>query len=158
MQIEDAQAYAEEMGLYFEWRGIGRSAGKILGWLLICDPPEQSMDDICDGLGLAKSTVSPALRFLIGSRMIEKISLPGIRRDYYRMTPNFWITVMHASMEEFTRMLTIAEKGLALLEDEPPARRAQMEQMRDFYAFIMREMPALMERWQEEANTKYGTD
>jgi len=39
--------FIEDIGLFFEQLGLPRMAGRILGVLLISDPPAQSIDDIC---------------------------------------------------------------------------------------------------------------
>ena len=46
MSIPDEQLllYVEDFGLYFEQFGLARTAGRMLGWLLVCDPPHQTMD------------------------------------------------------------------------------------------------------------------
>jgi len=51
--------FIEDIGLYFERLGLPRMAGRILGVLLISDPPAQSITDI--GLNLIASTSSNSL-------------------------------------------------------------------------------------------------
>jgi len=39
--------FIEDISLYFEQMGLSRMAGRIVGVLLISNPPEQSMTDLC---------------------------------------------------------------------------------------------------------------
>lgn len=139
--------FAEELGQYFESRGLGRTSGKILAWLMVCEPAEQSMDDIAGGLGLAKSTLSPELRLLTTSRMIEKLRLPGQRRDFYRMTPGFWSASIESALDEFVWMRTIARHGLDLLEGQPAERQVHLREMFEMYDFLAERMPGLIAEW-----------
>jgi hypothetical protein len=40
--------WIEDISLYFEQMGLTRMAGRVLGVLLISDPPEQSINDLCE--------------------------------------------------------------------------------------------------------------
>lgn len=143
--------YAEEVALHFEQGGLSRTAGRIFGWLLICDPPRQTMDDVADGLQVSKSSVSTATRLLIQVGLIQRLSLPGERRDYYRVAEGVWRTIMREREAQITSIRRLAEKGLELLADEPAERRKRLREMRDFYAFFEKELPALLDRWEAES-------
>ncbi|TES89068.1 MAG: MarR family transcriptional regulator, partial [Dehalococcoidia bacterium] len=53
LQAEEKQ-FAEEVGIVFEQTGIPRMAGRILGWLLISDPPHQSTEQLTKALLASK--------------------------------------------------------------------------------------------------------
>ncbi|HUM37248.1 MAG TPA: MarR family transcriptional regulator, partial [Anaerolineae bacterium] len=56
--------FIEDISLYFEQMGIPRMAGRILGVLLISNPPEQSIMDLCETLQASKSAISTSTRLL----------------------------------------------------------------------------------------------
>ena len=89
MNNEQAQGeernFVEEVGLFFEQTGMPRMAGRILGWLLISDPPHQSTDELAGGLIASKGSISTNTRLLIQIGLIERLSLPGVRHDYFRI-------------------------------------------------------------------------
>ena len=142
--------FTEDFALAMELQGLPRMAGRILGWLLICDPPDQSMPEIVDALGASKSSVSTMTRQLIHFGMVERFSRPGERHDRYRATPGYWLRQLEGATREFAAYRTIAEQGLALLEDAPAAARANLRDMRDVSIFLEREFPALLQRWEDE--------
>ncbi|HEX7974611.1 MAG TPA: MarR family transcriptional regulator, partial [Anaerolineales bacterium] len=78
------QHFVEEVALVFEEIGIARMAGRILGWLLISNPPHQSADELAEALQASKGSISTMTRLLIQADLIERIGLPGERRDYFR--------------------------------------------------------------------------
>ena len=41
----DERQYVEEVALYFEAQGLPRMIGRILGWLLICEPAVSPDDE-----------------------------------------------------------------------------------------------------------------
>ncbi len=144
------QKYVEDFGLFAEQVGLPRMAGRILAWLLICDPPHQTMNELVDALQASKSSISTTTRLLITFGMLERVSLPGERRDYYRLVPNLWTSAMERSSQEFGGFLKMAERGLTLLTDDTDERRQRLQEMHDLYTFIAREFPQIMERWREE--------
>jgi DNA-binding transcriptional regulator GbsR (MarR family) len=86
---------------------------------------------------------------LIQVGLVERVSLPGERRDYFRIRSNAWVELMQAKMAEITHLRRLAEQGLELLDSDDPARRERLENMRDTYLFLEAEFPALLQRWQD---------
>lgn len=149
--MDKKQELVEEFGIYFEKVGLQRMAGRIIGWLLICDPPHQTMQDLCDVLQASKSAVSVATRQLITLYLIERISLPGERRDYFRASSDMWNRSFHARMHQLTELRQLAERGIKLLANESEAEHfKRLELMRDANAFMESEFPKLLEQWDEE--------
>jgi DNA-binding transcriptional regulator GbsR (MarR family) len=146
---EKYRNYAEDVALYFEQTGLSRSAGRILGWLLVAEPPHQSMTDLVDGLKVSKSSVSTATRTLMQVGLIERISLPGIRQDYYRITDGIWKNAIQQQADQATGLRKLAEQGLKLTVDQSSEQQKQLREMRDLYAFIEEEVPILLARWEK---------
>ncbi len=150
--------YVEDVALHFEQAGVSRTAGRIFGWLLISDPPHQTMNDLVDGLQVSKSSVSTAARYLMQIGLIQRFSLPGERRDYYRVTEGVWQNTMHQQNSQVIQFRKLAEQGLALLADQPAERQNRLQEMRDFYAFVEKEYPILLDRWKAERSGRIITD
>jgi DNA-binding transcriptional regulator GbsR (MarR family) len=142
--------FVEEVGLFYEQTGLPRMAGRILGWLLISDPPHQSTGELTDALLASKGSISTMTRLLARIGLIERLSLPGVRRDYFRLKPGAWDQMIKQSLVQTTAIRQLAEHGLELLEDKADFNRERLEEMRDMYAFFEREFPALLERWEQE--------
>lgn len=150
LALMNEQQFTEDFGLFFEHLGVPRMAGRILAWLLICDPPEQSMHDLVAALGASKSSISTMTRMLISFRLIERVRLPGERRDFYRVRPDLWRRSLDDAQRKFEGFREMAERGLNLLEGESAQRRARVQEMHDIYDFLTREFPGLVDRWEEE--------
>lgn len=123
-------------------------AGRILGWLLICDPPQQSLDELVKTLGASKGSISTMTRLLMKLGLIEKASVPGERRAYFRVAPDAWYMLSKEHLERISAFRELTEKGLALLEGEDPGLKKRLMEARDLHIFFERELPALMDRWE----------
>lgn len=142
--------FIEDVGVLFEQSGVPRMAGRILGWLLICDPPHQTSEQLATGLQASKGSISTLTRLLIQIGLVEKIGLPGERRDYFRIKPDAWSRLTAQRLQQLTVFRRLAERGLAVTADQPAAQRQRLEDMRDLFAFYERELPTIVERWEQE--------
>lgn len=142
--------YVEEFGLFFEQFGLARTAGRMLGWLLVCDPPHQTMDELVEVLQVSKSSISTTSRMLIQSGLVSKVSFPGERKDFYRVSDDAWVQAWLSRNHQTIAMRQLADRGLALLPEAELDRRNRLETMRDLYKFLEEELPKLTERWLEE--------
>jgi hypothetical protein len=148
--MENKRQFVEDCGLYFEKIGLPRMAGRIIGWLLVCHPPEQTMGDLVDALQASKSSVSTALRLLEQYALIQRFTRPGERRDLYRLAPDLWVWSLKTKMHLVAEMRALAEHGLALMDGEPPEHRRRLELLRDVNGFLEKEFPKLLEQWEDE--------
>lgn len=142
--------FIEEVGLLFEMVGLPRMAGRVFGWLLISNPPYQSPGELAAVLQASKGSISTMTRLLVQIGLIERISLPGQRRDYFRIKLDAWSELTKQRMAQITAFRRLAERGLELLHDEEPNLRRRLEEMRDMHAFCERELPLMIERWEQQ--------
>ena len=146
----EEKRFVEEVGVFFEQSSLPRMAGRILGWLLISDPPHQTTSELAEVLLASKGSISTMTRLLIRIGLIERTSLPGERHDYFRLKPNAWHQMLKDSLVQVAAARQLAEHGLELLEGKAHVNRLSLEEMHNMYAFFERELPALLERWEQE--------
>jgi DNA-binding transcriptional regulator GbsR (MarR family) len=146
----EERSFIEEFGLVFERAGMPRMAGRILGWLLLSDPPYQSADELAEALLASKGSISTTTRLLIQLGLIERFAILGERHDYFRIRTGALQHQLKQGVEQVTMFRKLAERGLGLLEGKAPLTRQGLEEMRDMYAFFEREFPSLLERWEKE--------
>ncbi|MFC1984934.1 GbsR/MarR family transcriptional regulator [Chloroflexota bacterium] len=154
----EKQQFVEHVGIVFEQTGLPRMAGRIFGWLLISDPPHQSTTQLTEVLMASKGSISTSTRFLIRLGLIERLSLLGVRYDYFQLRPDACQHLISHGLEDEIKMVRqLADHGLKLLTDNTPPTRKWLGEMRDIYAFLEREFPALLERWEQERAEKQAT-
>ncbi len=142
--------FIEDISLYFEQMGLPRMAGRILGVLLISNPPEQSMTDLCEVLQASKSAVSTNARLLDEMGLIERVPSPVPRQVYFRFTAGGWVVFMRMRLRLMASLHQIAERGLELLKDEDPSIRARLQEAHDMFSQIEQELPVLLRRIEAE--------
>lgn len=145
----EEKKFVEEVGIVFEQTGLPRMAGRVLGRLLIADPPHQSADELAEALTASKGAISTATRHLVQCGLVERISLPGVRHYYFRIQANAWQHMIRRGIVDEIKMVRqLAEHGLELLANKTPL--TPLAEMLAVYTFMEREVPALLERWERE--------
>jgi len=142
--------YVERWGMLFEFLGATRMMGKMLGWLLVCDPPEQSASDIAKAVGASAGTVSTTTRALLQAAMIERIGIPGKRSAHFRVRPGMWADLLKKRMEYVQTMGQLAEQGLELVSGPEDDATLRLREIRSYCRFIESQLPALLARWEKE--------
>ncbi len=142
--------FVEDVALFFEQEGLPRMAGRILGWLLISDPPHQSLDELGHVLQASKGSISTMTRLLIQVDLVERVALPGMRRDHFRLQPGAWSHMIKQELFRACATRQLAERGLELLGNRDAELVERLKEMRDLYAFLEEEYPALLEKWERE--------
>ena len=142
--------FVEDAGLLFEQSGMPRMAGRIVGWLLICNPPHQSLLEMAEILEASNASISTMTRLLVQMGLVERVGLPGHRRDHYRLKPGAFDSVMQQHLQEVTAGLQLMERGLTLIGNQPAELKHRLKEAHELYAFFDREYPLLLERWEKE--------
>ena len=146
--VDDEIRFADEMGLLCEEAGLPRITGRLLGWLLVCEPAHQSMTDLTTALGISKASASTSTRFLVHIGLVERTILPGDRRDYFRVAGDAWAKFFRRRMGLVSALKHVAEHGLEILNGAPAARRGRLEQMHRLYSFLDEALPGLIDQFE----------
>jgi DNA-binding transcriptional regulator GbsR (MarR family) len=142
--------FIEEIGLFFEKLGMPRMAGRILGVLLISDPPAQSITDIGQKLRASKSSISIMARLLAENGLIERVASSVPRRDFYRFKPGGWILYMQQWLGLMAALHQITERGLGLLADKPAELRQRLQEAHDLFSTVEQKFPSLLGKLEKE--------
>jgi DNA-binding MarR family transcriptional regulator len=142
--------WVERLSMLLERDGLPRMAGRIFGWLLVCDPPEQSMEELAAAVQGSKASMSTMTRLLVQSVLVEKVRHPGARRDVFRIRPGQWRQLWHARMQLLRDTAELIGRGLELLHGRPAAVRARLDELHHHYRFVGEQLPALLARLERE--------
>lgn len=147
--------FAEEFGLVGERVGMPRMTARLLGWMLICDPPRQSITDLANALGVSRASVSISTRLLQASGLIRRVGEPGVRGYRFELDPAFFSGQMNAA-NPFGLLREVLERGVSVAGGEDDPRAARLREARDFYAFVERAIPEAIERFRVERLRRRG--
>ena len=116
--------FADHAGrLYARRYGIAPVVGRLLGYLAICDPREQSIADLAEALLASRSAIAGAVKTLEQLGLVRRSRAAGERMDRVGID----LTSRRAlgfDPTEYQEQAALAREGLAFLADAPPERRA----------------------------------
>ncbi|HSW92164.1 MAG TPA: hypothetical protein VLG09_05970 [Candidatus Saccharimonadales bacterium] len=152
MNIDKVLTYADHMGRSLAQRyGYPPVTGRVIGYLSVCEPAEQSINDISEALLASRSAINNALKMLETQKMIIRTRPAGTRADLVSLSP---VVQENAGFEpdEYQETARLAREGLALLEGASPERRQPLEAAASLGDFLAERLPQLYEEWQEYHN------
>lgn len=149
--MADTSAVAERLAVHLQGFGMQRMTARVLCAVIFADQETMTAGEIAERLEVSAGAVSGALKTLGAMGFIERVHVPGSRRDHYCIPEGTWAKLYTApspAVEVIKMMQRSADDGIALVGEDSIAG-ARLAEMRDFYAFMMRELPAMIYRWQE---------
>ncbi len=126
-------------------------AGRIYGALLLADPPEVSSAELAEMVGVSSGSVSTATRELIRAGHIERVGLPGDRKDYFRARAGTGAIaeIMRDGIAAVQRLEMLMGEGDKLVKRKDPSVGRRLGEIREFYRFLEDEMRGIIDRWEE---------
>jgi DNA-binding transcriptional regulator GbsR (MarR family) len=143
-----AERFVEEIGLVFDSMHLPRMAGRVLGAILLGPADGPTASDLAETLQASKGSISNMTQLLINYRFIERTVRAGDRRDRFVIKSGAWARMMLWRLELLQRLQELAGDGLELLP--PEGNPEPLQEVRDMYAFLERELPRLFDRWEVE--------
>ena len=125
-RTDEEQRFVEQMGLAWEQEGVPRIAGRIFGFLLLQLHP-CSLEDMASALGVSKASISTDARCLERLGVVQRLSRPGDRRDFYAIAPDAPASTLAMRVERMRRMkATVGDLDALTTDGTPPAVRARL--------------------------------
>lgn len=142
---EELLDWVERVSTYLARDGVPPIAGRVLGWLMVCDPPEQSAGEISAAIGASRASLTSNLRLLSSMGFLTWRSRPGARTVYYRMAEQAWSVVVRRQIAGITSFLDITRDGLNLVgpDDDQAARIRQAHATFAWMAKVFEDAPPL---------------
>jgi hypothetical protein len=149
MPSDEEITFADHTGRFYARRyGMAPMVGRLIGYLAVCDPREQSITELAEALLASRSAIAGAVNTLETLRLIQRSRAAGERMDRVRIdmsSPN----AMGFDISEYQEQGELAREGLRLLADAPPERRAILLEWAAFADFLVDRLPLLEQEWHE---------
>jgi DNA-binding transcriptional regulator GbsR (MarR family) len=141
--------FVDRMSLLTERLGGPRTMGRIWGWLMICDPPHQSLAELATALGVSKASVSTVIRLMQDAGMVERRPV-STRQHHYQLTPGGFTRVLQIQLARVGAGVEAMEFGLSVVAADRVEQHKRLAEFRDFCEFAAGEAgDELMRRWRE---------
>jgi DNA-binding transcriptional ArsR family regulator len=139
--------FADHAGRFYARRyGMAPMVGRLLGYLAVCEPREQSIAELAEALLASRSAIAGAVSALENLGMIRRSRAAGDRMDRVRIDLT-GPRAMGFDLSEYREQGDLAREGLELLADAPPERRAVLLELAAFADFLVERLPALEQEW-----------
>jgi DNA-binding MarR family transcriptional regulator len=147
MPRDEELLFADHVGrFYARQHGFPPMAGRLLGYLMICDPP--TIDQLAEALMASRSAISGAVKLLEGYGLVVRTRRAGERVD--RVSPRAEaLEPRNFDSRLFEEQAALFREGVALLADAPPARRAPLEELLALAEFLGERLPQVLAEWRE---------
>lgn len=133
-------AYVDQFTSFGVALGMPRSVARVLGFLLISQPPEQSADGVQAATKLSTGAVNNALRTLHAIALVKRVHVPGDRHFYYRFDPDGWHSTLRHRLNMLAQARQVAAAGLSI-----DANNQRLIGMYDFFTWSETEFAGIME-------------
>jgi DNA-binding transcriptional regulator GbsR (MarR family) len=120
---DQQQQFIDDFASLWERFGVNATQGRVLALLYIADAPEMTAADIGEALGISRGSVSQITRQLVLNRMIQRVSRPGDRRDWFRIASNPFGQAARAERAQIGTFIDVFQRGLAIHNTSPPERQ-----------------------------------
>ena len=139
--------FVEEMGQFLASLGMTPMAGRMWGWLLICEPEEQTAAQVAEALQASRGAISGTARLLGNAGLVRRSTRRGDRKEYFSAPPEALDSMLGSAASIYRQMRSIAERGLVATADRPIQARARLQEFRDVMAFVEVEVPLVVSRF-----------
>lgn len=144
----EERRFVEDLAVFFEDWGASRMAGRVFAALLMADPPEVSSAHLAESLDVSSGSISTTTRELIRLGLVERVGVPGERRDYFRANTAGLSQLPRDQLAFMGRMHALMERGEDIAKDRDPSVRHRLGELHAFYEFLENEMTAVLDRWE----------
>lgn len=91
-----------------------RAMGLILGYLLVCEPAEQTSVAMQKALDLSSGSISTMIAMLVDSGLVSRVKKTNDRKWYYLVAENSWQRTIEMRLQSIVNFRDTAEKGMAV--------------------------------------------
>jgi len=128
--------WVERVATFFaEHYGLPPITGRIIGWLMVCDPPEQSPAQIAEAIGASRASLTTNMRLLIASGLVHRLTRSGGRTAYYRIDDDMWQKVIRRRISSMMSFGGLTQDAIDLLGADNP-RAARIRAAHDFFEWM----------------------
>ncbi|APU14558.1 MULTISPECIES: GbsR/MarR family transcriptional regulator [Actinoalloteichus] len=148
-----AANWIERVAAFYVEEGMPLIAGRILGYLLICDPPERTAAELAAAVDASSGSVSTNIRLLARAGLVSKTTRRGREAALYRLEEHRWPGFVQDRFDRVARARDLTKEGLRLLSGNSQ-RAARLREVSEFYGWLTDQLPELWTRWEAERRTR----
>jgi len=147
IQLNQQQlSFIEKNGLHLEQScGVPRISGRIVGLLMVLSRPI-TIAEICKALHVSHGSVSTNLRLITMMSLAKKVTLTGVRFDYYQFSSQGWVEIIKQKMANAQSLQNLASETIEALEPSGIVK-TRFEEMVIWSSIVDQKYNEILEEW-----------
>jgi DNA-binding transcriptional regulator GbsR (MarR family) len=138
--------FVEQLGRLAEGEGLPRTAGRMMGVLMVCGSP-LGIDDLATRLKVSRASISTNSRLLQSLSIADLVSEPGSRRDYLQISGDPCASLLTLGLHRMQSMCAaVREMRLTMSGKQFDVPRARLKRIESFYVLAITQAQAVLAR------------
>jgi DNA-binding transcriptional regulator GbsR (MarR family) len=144
---EESKVLVEKIGVYLEKvADFQPVSARIVGYLLISEPPYKSFEEILKYLQVSKSSISQGINLLLSQDHLDYITFSGNRKRYFRLNYNSWFNTLKKMMSIYSQLKVLFQEILNHRSNKYEEFNNQLASLIDFFEIFEKEIPAIFKK------------
>lgn len=143
-----AAALVESSAAELTAHGFPAMPARVVMALTVSEESRLTSEELSTQLSASPAAISGAVRYLNTLGVIRQTTKAGSRRHVYSLTQTPWYTASLTNPSVYRNLTRLLESGSAHL-DEGSAARGRVEEMAEFFRFLERRLPELLDEWND---------
>jgi len=140
----------EDIGIFYKKTGHQAMMGRVMGYLMVADPPHQTFEQIVDFLTASKSSVSNTLNILMIFGIVKFKTFPGDRKRYFLISGGSIESLLMREAEEIIKFREILQSVLDMRSSSYPEINKEISDFIRFINIYENELPEIIRKWKNE--------
>ena len=146
------ETFVERLGVVAQGDGLPRIAGRIMAYLVIHGGPVRS-GELAEELRVSRASISTNSRLLASLGVIERVTRPGERQDYFQLRSDPYVEMLHGYASRLQKAQeAVAEARENLDPDEWGDALARLGELGRFYDDMSDLLETMIERGHGSGN------
>lgn len=141
-----AEEFIERMGLSAQSDGLPRIAGRIFGFFIM-EGGVHSFSEIAERLLVSRGSVSTNARILESLGILERITRPGDRQDYFELSEDPYGKLLQGYVIRMRQNLDIVERTSKKLSATSKKTHKRLQEMDRFYRTAIDNTLVILDSW-----------
>ncbi len=142
--------FVEDMGLLTEGEGLPRIAGRIIALLIVEDEPI-GFSALAERLQVSRASVSTNTRLLQTLGVIDRLTRPGERQDYFQISANPYLRFLHGASDRLARSKAVVQQAQSTLGRRHEKAGKRLDELFEYFNAVGGMYETLVKRFAEKS-------
>ncbi|MCD9899106.1 hypothetical protein LUR56_01120 [Streptomyces sp. MT29] len=133
---------------YHEAHGVTWEKGRVMAWMIISDPVEQTLPQICAAVDATPDQIEQLIEQLVLAGLYQRIETPGAETRY-RLVDDGYPKAVSDTFASWPEYRSIFQYGLEALADASEERRRRIAEIEELFGHIVGDLADMSRRWEQ---------